>query len=137
PLMNSEIKILIAAISILSGVLSLAVFWYVFNVTGDFARANTITFSILAIDSLIYVFSVRSLRHSIFQKNIFSNKYLIGTVVVSFAFQMLAIYHPFFQGILKTVSLNRADWYLMIFIFLVELAIIEIIKYLFLAKRKV
>ncbi|MCK5413168.1 MAG: cation-transporting P-type ATPase [Candidatus Pacebacteria bacterium] len=136
PLMNSEIKTLIAAISISSGVLSLAVFWYVFNVTGDFARANTITFSILAIDSLIYVFSVRSLRHSIFQKNIFSNKYLIGTVVVSFAFQMFAIYHPFFQNILKTVPLNTADWSLMIFVFVVELVIIEIIKYLYIVKNK-
>ena len=136
PLMNSEIKTLIAAISISSGVLSLAVFWYVFNVTGDFARANTITFSILAIDSLIYVFSVRSLRHSIFQKNIFSNKYLIGTVVVSFAFQMTAIYHPFFQKILQTVPLNVADWSLMIFVFLVELVIIEVIKYIYLAKKR-
>ena len=136
PLLNSEIKTLIAAISISSGVLSLAVFWYVFNVTGDFARANTITFSILAIDSLIYVFSVRSLRHSILQKNIFSNKYLIGTVVVSFAFQMFAVYHPFFQKILKTVPLNLADWSLMIFVFAVELIIIEIIKYIYIAKNK-
>jgi len=135
PLLNFEIKTLIISISILSGVLSLVVFWYVFSVTGDFARANTITFSILAIDSLVYVFSVRSLRHSIFQKNIFSNKYLIGVVIVAFVFQMFAIYHPFFQNILKTVSLDIYDWSLMIFIFITEIIIIEIIKYLFLAQK--
>ncbi len=135
PLLNSEIKTLIAAISILSGVLSLVVFWYVFKVTGDFARANTITFSILAVDSLIYVFSVRSLRHSIFAKSMFSNMYLIGAVIVAFIFQMFAIYHPFFQKILQTVPLNFADWSLMIFVFSVELVIIEFIKYLYLAKK--
>ncbi|MDF1498329.1 MAG: calcium-translocating P-type ATPase, PMCA-type [Patescibacteria group bacterium] len=137
PLLNIEIKTLIISISILSGLLSLAVFWYVFSVTGDFARANTITFSILAIDSLVYVFSVRSLRHSIFQKNVFSNKYLIGAVIAAFIFQMFAIYHPFFQNILKTVSLDIYDWSLMIFIFVTEIVIIEIIKYLFLSQKKV
>ncbi|MBW6440612.1 cation-transporting P-type ATPase [Patescibacteria group bacterium] len=135
PLLNLEIKTLIIAISISSGILSLAVFWYVFNVTGDFARANTITFSILAIDSLIYVFSVRSFRHSFFAKNMFSNWYLIAAVVFAFTFQMFGIYHPFFQSILKTVPLNLADWSLMIFVFLVELVIIEVIKYLFLIKK--
>lgn len=135
PLLNSEIKTLISAISIASGVLSLAVFWYVLNVTGEFQRASTIAFSILAIDSLVYVFSIRSLRHSIFAKNIFSNKYLIVAVIFGFAFQLVAIYHPFFQKVLQTVPLDLYDWSLIAFICAVEVVLIEGIKYLFIIKK--
>ncbi|MCK4524991.1 MAG: HAD-IC family P-type ATPase [Candidatus Andersenbacteria bacterium] len=134
PLLNFEIKTLIYAISIASGVLSLAVFWYVLDVTGEFQRASTIAFSILAIDSLIYVFSIRSLRHSIFAKNIFSNKYLIVAVLLGFSFQLAAIYHPFLQKVLQTVSLDLYDWSLIAFICAVELVLIEGIKYLFIIK---
>ena len=136
PLLNFEIKLLIATISIVSGILSLLVFMYVHNVTGEFCRASTITFSILAIDSLIYVFSVRSLRHSIFREDIFSNKYLVAAVIAGFVFQLLAIYHPFLQSVLKTVSLDFADWTIIAFICALELIIIEIVKYMFLLKRK-
>ena len=136
PLLNSETKILIAAISLASGILSLAVFWYIYNSTGDFAKSSTVIFSILAIDSLVYVFSVRSIRHSIFQKDIFSNKYLIGAVIIAFFLQILAIYHPFFQKVLRTVPLNLHDWSWIALVCLLELVIIESIKYVFLAKRK-
>jgi Ca2+-transporting ATPase len=135
PLLNFEIKILIAAISIASGVLVLAIFWYVYSVTGEFARASTIAFSILAIDSLVYVFSIRSLRHSILGKDILSNKYLILAVIASFAFQLTAIYHPFLQSILRTVSLDLADWSLIAFVCGLELVLIEVIKYMFLLKK--
>ncbi len=136
PLLNFEIKTLISVISISSGVLSLAVFWYVLNVTGEFQRASTIAFSILAIDSLVYVFSIRSLRHSIFAKNIFSNKYLILAVVLGFAFQLAAIYHPFLQKVLRTVSLDIYDWSLIAFVCAVEVILIESVKYFFIFKRK-
>lgn len=136
PLLNFEIKLLIAAISIVSGVLTLLVFMYVLNVTGDFARASTIAFSILAIDSLVYVFSIRSLRHSIFKENIFSNKYLVGAVVIAFVFQLLAIYHPFLQKVLKTTALDFADWTIIAFICAAELVVIEAVKYVFLLKKK-
>ncbi|MCK4591901.1 cation-transporting P-type ATPase [Candidatus Parcubacteria bacterium] len=135
PLLNFEIKTLIIAISVVSGVLSLAVFWYVLDVTGEFQRASTIAFSILAIDSLIYVFSIRSLRHSIFAKNIFSNKYLIVAVLLGFSFQLAAIYHPFLQKVLQTVSLDLYDWSLIAFVCAVELVLIEGIKYLFILKK--
>jgi len=135
PLLNFEIKTLIVAISVVSGILSLVVFWYVFNTTGEFQRASTIAFSILAIDSLIYVFSIRSLRHSIFAKNIFTNKYLIGAVLLGFVFQLAAIYHPFLQKVLQTVSLDLHDWSLIALVCAVELVFIEGIKYLFIIKK--
>jgi Ca2+-transporting ATPase len=136
PLLNYEIKLLIATISVISGVLTLSVFVYINNITGDFQRASTIAFSILAVDSLIYVFSIRSLRHSLWQKDIFSNKYLVIAVILGFALQLVAIYHPFLQKILQTVSLNLTDWSLIFFICIIEVIVIEGIKYMFLLKKE-
>jgi len=136
PLLNYEIKLLIATISIASGVLALAVFIYINNITGDFTRASTIAFSILAVDSLIYVFSIRSLRHSLWQKDIFSNKYLVIAVILGFALQLVAIYHPFMQKVLQTTALNLTDWSLIFLVCAIEVIVIEGIKSMFLLKNK-
>ncbi|MDP2749445.1 MAG: cation transporting ATPase C-terminal domain-containing protein, partial [Nanoarchaeota archaeon] len=80
--------------------------------------------------------SIRSLRHSIFAKNIFSNKYLIIAVVLGFAFQLAAIYHPFLQKILRTVSLDIYDWSLIAFVCAAEIMLIESVKYFFIFKKK-
>ena len=136
PLLNYEIKILIATISIASGVLALVAFIYIHNITGDFKHASTIAFTILAVDSLVYVFSIRSLRHSLWQKDIFSNRYLVIAVILGFILQLVAIYHPFMQKVLQTVSLNLTDWSLIFFVCAIEVIVIEWIKSLFLLKRK-
>ncbi len=137
PLLNFEIKLLIATISIISGVLTLAAFIYINNITGDFRHASTIAFSILAVDSLVYVFSIRSLRHSLWQKDIFSNKYLVVAVILGFILQLVAIYHPFMQKVLQTTALNLTDWSLIFFVCAIEVIVIEGIKYVFLLRKNV
>jgi len=136
PLLNYEIKLLIATISIISGILTLVVFIYINNITGDFQRASTIAFSILAVDSLIYVFSIRSLRHSLWQKDIFSNKYLVVAVILGFILQLVAIYNPFMQKVLQTTDLNLADWSLIFLVCVIEVIVIEGIKSIFLLKKE-
>lgn len=134
-LFNGEIKILVLAISILSGVVSLIVFDYIFKITGDFKHASSIIFSILSVDSLFYVFSIRFLESSMFKKNIFSNKYLILAVLLAFFFQFLAIYNPFLQGILQTEALSFNDWMIIFFVSIFNIIVIEIIKYVFILHK--
>ncbi len=136
PLLNTEMKTLVVAISIISGVIALIVFEYINRTTGDFQKASSIVFSILSIDSLVYVFSLRSLRYSVLQKKTFSNMYLIVALVLAFGFQLIAIYLPFLQGILETEALGLLDWAVVIGAGLFTMLIIEIIKYLFIIKNK-
>ena len=84
----------------------LAIFsWYVDRYGIDYAR--TMTFTILGVDSLLYVFSSRSLKRPIWQEGIFKNKNTFagktafvdmtlveGTIIKSFDFYR-AIRHPF------------------------------------------
>lgn len=134
-LFNGEIKVLVLAISILSGVVALIVFNYIFQSTGDFKHASSVVFSILSIDSLLYVFSIRFLESSMFTKNIFSNKYLVVAVLLAFLFQFLAIYNPFLQGILQTKALSLNDWAIIFFVSIFNILVIEIIKHLFIINQ--
>lgn len=135
PLLNREMKILVIAISLVSGLVSLITFLAVNESTLDFQRASTVAFSILAVDSLIYVFNLRSLRQSIFSKSLFSNPYLILSVLIAFIFQLLAIYTPFLQGVLGTTPLAFSDWLLVIAGSLCTATVAELIKFIFIFEK--
>lgn len=135
PILNYEMKVLVVVISLVSGLGALGVFYFINESTLDFKRASSIAFSILAVDSLIYVFNIRSLRQSVFSKSLLSNPYLVLTVLVAFCFQLLAVYHPFFQGFLGTKSLAFSDWVIIFAASLFTAAVAEFVKYIFMVNK--
>ena len=137
-IVDYEMKFLITLVSILTGALALGIFYYTWKTSGDLDRARTMTFAAVAVDSLLYVFSCRSLRYSIFNKQFFSNKYLLVAVGLGFILQLVAVYTPFFQRIFHTVSLTLADWGIVISLGVVAIVAIEVVKWGFIryqAKR--
>jgi len=82
-------KALIATISILGGLISLSLFSYYLKTTDDLILARSIAFFSLGVNSLILVFSVRTLTEPFWKENIFANKWLNVAVVVGFVFQLL------------------------------------------------
>lgn len=138
-ILNKEMKILIFIIGVLTDIVPFVFFIYLLSIIGqeniDYIR--TIMFAIVGISSLMHIFSIRSLRHSMFTKNFFSNKYLIGAVMISFFVLAIPIYTPFLQVIFKTVSLSFNDWLIILTLGLVKLVFIEIVKYYFIVKNKV
>ncbi|XOU94536.1 MAG: cation-translocating P-type ATPase [Candidatus Kerfeldbacteria bacterium] len=134
PIIDREIKFIIILISALTGLLSLGLFYWVWKSTGDLEKARTMTFTAVALSSLMYVFSCRSLKSSIFKVGIFSNRYLLAAVFVGLLLQLIAIYLPFFQNIFQTVSLNIADWGIILLLGGLAIFGIEISKWLFLHK---
>jgi Ca2+-transporting ATPase len=131
PLFSGEMKTLMVAISAVSGLLSLAIFYYSYALSGDFVWASTLTFSILAVDSLIYVFSLRSLTVPLYKQDLFSNPSLILAVLLAFAFQLLAVYDPFLQSVLHTRALGALDWVIVLLASLFTATIAELIKSLY------
>lgn len=130
-ILSKDIKILIAAISLISGVMGFIIYYYFYQQTGDLLLARSLAFALLGTDSLIYVFSIRNLRRSITKYNIFANQYLIYAVVISFGFLLAGFYLPGLSEILKTKPLMLWHWLLVILISLGEVAVIELLKYLF------
>jgi len=134
-IVDYETKFLIILISVLSGVLALGIFYWVWKSTGDLEKARTMTFGAVAVNSLLYVFSCRSLRTFIWQRMMFSNKYLLVAVVLGFLLQLTAMYVPFFQNVFQTVSLSFADWMVVFSVGFVDIIAIEITKWLFIHKK--
>lgn len=122
---------LVLAISLSSASLSLLLFGHIWQVHGDLASSRTVVFAVLGIQELVYIFSYRSFRSSIFRSgNLFANKPLFGAVALGFSQQLLAIYHPFFNNALSVVPLHPDDWTFVLGIAFGMMGIVEVVKYL-------
>lgn len=82
----------------------------------------------MGLDSLIFAFSVRSFKRTIFRKDIFSNRYLVGGVAIAFLLLIGAVYLPPLQKLLATQSLDITEWLIIFSISLVEILLIEYSK---------
>jgi Ca2+-transporting ATPase len=76
----------------------------------DMTKALTISLTVLSIFQWFNVWNCRSETESIFNKDIFSNKFLVYGTVIVILLQLVAVYNPFMQEILKTTSLNLQEW---------------------------
>lgn len=91
---------------------SIILFHFYFE--ADLAKASTIALTAMAVFQWFNAWNCRSETKSIFTMNFFSNWYLIGATVLVVALQILAVYTPFFQHILRTVPLTFTEWLLII-----------------------
>ncbi|MDP1883889.1 MAG: HAD-IC family P-type ATPase, partial [Candidatus Moranbacteria bacterium] len=80
------------------------------NYATDLQRAWTISLTTLAVFQWFNAWNCRSQIKSIFAANPFSNKFLVGATGVVIGLQLLAVYNPFFQKVLRTVPLDGKDW---------------------------
>ncbi|MBU1166810.1 cation-transporting P-type ATPase [Patescibacteria group bacterium] len=137
PVLNAEMKVLMTIIGLVTGLGTLLMFYVLLKVVGKpVEEARTVCFAFLAVDTLLYVFSIRSLRHTIFHERFFSNLYLLGAVAAGFILQIAAIYFAPLQKIFRTVPLSWQDWGIIFAAALVLIVIIEIVKWIFLVRRK-
>jgi Ca2+-transporting ATPase len=75
-------------------------------------KARTVAFASMSMFQLWNVLNMRSIKKSLFEIGIFSNKFLIGSLLVSFLAMILVIYLPLFQEIFKFTSLNSNEFLL-------------------------
>ena len=136
PILDFERKFLIVFISTITTGVTLGLFYLVWKESGDINKARTVAFTAVAVESLLYVFSVRSLRRTIFETKHFSNPWLLWAVGGGFLIQLAGIYLPFFQKFLRTSALGWAEWLLILVASLWVIILIELAKYLFIIKRR-
>jgi Ca2+-transporting ATPase len=92
---------------LLLGLLSLVLgHWYWRN---DQTHWQTMLFTTLTLSQMALALALRSRHESLFRIGLWSNKPLIGAVVLTFGLQLLVVYVPVLQGIFKTVSLSVGD----------------------------
>ncbi len=73
---------------------------------GENSHWQTMAFTVLCFSQMGHVMTIRSERESIFKIGMFSNKPLLGAILLTGALQMAIIYTPFFNAIFRTQPLN-------------------------------
>ena len=136
PLLTREMKTIIFIIGIFTDLILLGLFFWLWNQNHDIAYVRTMIFACLSIDSLLYVFSCKSLRRNLWRINPFSNKILVAAWLLGMAMLMAALYLPTLQAFLKTVPLGIFDWQIILGLGLLNVILIEATKWYFIVKRK-
>lgn len=96
--------------------------------------ARTMAFVVLAASQLFYSLTMRNSSKSILQVGLFTNKYLIGAIVVGLILQLGVISIPFFANAFKVQMLSLFDWCLVFGFALIPVLVNEVVK--FFARRK-
>lgn len=90
--------------------------------------SRTMAFVVLAASQLFYSLTMRNSVKSIFEVGLFTNKYLIGAIIVGFILQLGVISIPFLANAFGVHNLSLRDWGIVILFSLVPLIVNEIIK---------
>jgi Ca2+-transporting ATPase len=138
PLLSREMKALIFGIGIITDLLLIGLFFWLFKFSGyEISHIRSVIFAGLAIDSIFYIFSCRSLRKNIWQINLFSNRFLILAWIFAIMVLLAGLYLPILQTFLKTTPLTFFDWQLVFGLGLLNLILIEATKWYFITKSKI
>ncbi|MEW6001856.1 MAG: cation-translocating P-type ATPase [Nitrospirota bacterium] len=85
---------------------AIALFIQAWSIRTGIGHWQTMVFTVLCLTQLGHVLAIRSERESLFRMGLFSNKSLLGAVMLSFVLQMSTVYVPFLNPIFKTVPLT-------------------------------
>ncbi|MDK0614640.1 calcium-transporting P-type ATPase, PMR1-type [Clostridium perfringens] len=91
-------------------------------------HAQTMAFVVLSVSQLFLSLSLRSNTKSAFSLGIFSNKYLVYSILLGIFLQVIIISISFIANIFKVAPLLLYDWIVVILVSLIPFAINEILK---------
>ena len=135
-LLTREMKAIIFIIGIITDFILLGVFFWLLKQNYNIAYVRTIIFASLALNSLLYIFSCKNLRKNLWQERIFSNKLLIGAVLIGLGMLILAIYLPTLRYALKTQPLGLHGWLIVFGASIVDILLIEATKFYFITRHQ-
>ena len=102
---------------------------------GSLSHAQTMAFVVLSVSQLFFSLTMRNEKKSLFQVGVFTNKYLIGSILLGILLQFLVITIPPIAAIFKVYSLTIKDWAIVLGLSIVPFIFNEIYK-IFLRRKK-
>ncbi len=90
--------------------------------------AQTLAFMTLAISQLFHSLNLRNTNRSIFKIGIFSNKYLLASIVAGIAIQMAIAHIPVFNHLFGIQALTASDWLFVFSLSVLPVVFNELIK---------
>jgi len=134
PLISGWMKKLIAIISLAGGLLGLGLFIYFLKTTQNENLARSVAFATLGVNSLVYVFSVRTLKEPFWNTNILENKWLNVAVAGGIFLQVCPFLFRGTREFLGLESLYFVHWLVIFSTAIFMFIVIEFLKFV-LGKR--
>lgn len=91
-------------------------------------HAQTLAFVVLSFSQLFFSLSMRNKKKSLFRIGLFTNKYLLGSILLGILIQFLIIIIPFFAQVFNVFTLSLRDWILVTCISFIPFVLNEIFK---------
>jgi len=99
------------------------------NISQDALKhAQTMTFVVLSVSQLVHSLNMRNDKKSIFQIGLFTNKYLIGAIIIGIVLQDLIITVPPLANAFSVHALSLEDWGIVTILSLMPLFFNEVVK---------
>ena len=136
-LITGEMKTLIFGIGIITALLLVVLLVILSSAGYSIEHIRTILFAGLVMDSLFFIFALKSLRQPIWKINIFSNTYLLVAFSANVLLLAAALTLPPLQKLLHTITPNLLDVGIILGLGIVNLILIEGAKWYFIVKKKV
>lgn len=111
------------------GIMTMSAFFIGYR-NGDAVLASTMAFGTLCTSRLVHGFNCKSNRPVIFTKRFFNNIYLIGAFLLGLALITAVLVLPGMQGLFKVVSLNMEHLLTVYGLALLNLPIIQLLKWI-------
>ncbi len=128
-LVNTWMLALIGTVSIVAGSIALLVYVVALHYTNDVLFARSLCFLTLGLNSLTYVFSVRTLNTPFWKSNVFENKWLILAVGAGFVLQSVPFLTESTRSFFGVVPLQLSCWLLAICLSIFVFFTVEIFKF--------
>jgi len=133
---TQEVKTLIFGVGLLSSVFVFLLYYFLIKIGIQVELARSIFFVCLSSYVLVIAFSFRSLRHSIFSYQVFSNVKLNLSVLVGALLLLFTMLSPFMRRIFELVPIPLAWIPFFVFWLALKLMLIEGAKYLLRRKNQ-
>ena len=132
PVINRDMALGIGVVGAVDAVAILTVFYLAMQrYPGHLEAAQTMAFVALCTSELIRAFTARSEYHSVFSIGVFSNRWMVWAVGVSFLLVLMVVYVPFLRPFFDTVPLTLGDWLFMVPFFFASPVAMELLKVYF------
>ncbi len=108
-----------------------SVFTQAWFIDSENTHWQTMVFTVLSLSQMGHVLAIRSDRESLFKQGLFSNKPLVGAVILTFFLQMATIYIPVLNPVFKTAPLTAGELLITLGLSSVVFFAVEVEKWLF------
>ncbi|PIT91109.1 hypothetical protein COU17_02355 [Candidatus Kaiserbacteria bacterium CG10_big_fil_rev_8_21_14_0_10_49_17] len=133
--LSKDVKKLIFIITGITGGALLLLYWLLLRMNLPIDEIRTIMFAALSLDSIFFAFSFKNLRQPIWHIPLFSNRYLLASLAISSALLVAALTLPPLRALLSLTPLTFGEIALLAGIGISNLALIEVLKYVFFEQR--